>query len=993
MSTYRALCVQAGVKPQSTLLKLLGDEVRDMVAVRSVDLSRTFVGARHITLLAKVIVGGGLASLEELDLSGNDVPSEAIQLLLDAATSEPASKVPLLRRLALRLVYVSPEDAQRLVDLVRASPQLLFVDVEGGDVPADAVTSLAVETELHRQRVRAVTDEMKPSHSTSNASQSLVQIVTSPVSTTSLAQQPHGAPLASLPDVQAARASRLIAEMAPTGIVDDYEWLTNDEDLEDEDARLQELLDQGVGMQPAEDVVEVPLISVSAPTRQAVAADVSTLNSIPRFATVNDVVQNLVRRGRGARGYEADDSNERFIDPEFLPCAASLVSSSGPPPTSTDAAAVAALAAAPTKFTIRGRRVCWRRLTDRADCTLPKMFNTVPSPIVKGRATANQWLTSSLRVLRVMNQSSAALQLLCAKAYVELGVFAIRLRKADQEVEVVVDDYVPVDAESGELLCIHNSDPNELWAALVEKAMAKLHGGYDRLACGSLRSGVLDLLGGQCTKQRWHLADVKNMVASGALAKLVHDRVHAQTLDSVVLAQPKAKGELQRNALAASGLSPNDGYIVDAVRQLDDRTNVLRLRQPVPTYRWKGRFGPESRELTDPSTRTTLGWRPEQSDRHFWMTIEDFAAFFGTLYTLEWFAASEDRQRALVADHFVQWLQGEHCGPIDRDPLWTGNPTVGLRVKHKNTAVSISVTQPCQRLKATQPLSYAAAMQVVVVGRALGPSGTVVTVPSSTTASIHDPSGSPTHLATPDPHKLRRDWRIPAEVLFKSPLIATRDVAVDLVLQPNVDYYVVVSFANAKAAKARVRIQSLGRVVSTDVESPEALHTARGEWAMHSAGGAAYSTVLARLGAPPLLIEPHPRGATNPQYLLKVKRRCDVTIVLAQEAGGGNAPLKSSGSRASRACTVGGTNVDEADLVPIGFVVCESASAINDVDTIAKKRVASTEMAKLRSVSLELALDNTTYLIVPCTQLPGQELPFSLNVYSTEPLEVKKANL
>lgn len=78
---------------------------------------------------------------------------------------------------------------------------------------------------------------------------------------------------------------------------------------------------------------------------------------------------------------------------------------------------------------------------------------------------------------------------------IKAGVYATRFFRDGQWQKVIIDDFIPCDAD-GSFIYATCKDENEIWVMLLEKAYAKLNGTYQSIDGGLSSEALADLTGG-----------------------------------------------------------------------------------------------------------------------------------------------------------------------------------------------------------------------------------------------------------------------------------------------------------------------------------------------------------------------------------------------------------------------------------------------------------------------------------------------------------------
>ena len=203
------------------------------------------------------------------------------------------------------------------------------------------------------------------------------------------------------------------------------------------------------------------------------------------------------------------------------------------------------------------------------------------------------------------------------------GVLLFRFYRFGQWTEVVVDDYLPT--RNGKLVFMFGNDPNEFWAAFLEKAYAKLDGCYESLSGGQTADALNDLTGGTSEKVNF------SQIGSSMSARL---KLYRQL-----------QRALSRGALVSLGMSRTDGEEVEARRDnglfaghaysllrcfeltlefIESKRELAKVRNPWGEAEWNGRWGDDYViwSIIPKEDKDALNFTNED-DGEFWMEFDD----------------------------------------------------------------------------------------------------------------------------------------------------------------------------------------------------------------------------------------------------------------------------------------------------------------------------------------------------------------------------------
>ena len=137
--------------------------------------------------------------------------------------------------------------------------------------------------------------------------------------------------------------------------------------------------------------------------------------------------------------------------------------------------------------------------------------------IVKGNVQ-NDWFLTAVVCLLEKNEQLIK-RLFETKEANEEGVYRVSLYVTGRWRTITVDDYIPCHANGGPFFSTITD--KTIWLNILEKALAKVHGGYRYLEGGTALEGLRTLTGVPITSFIFEEASVVEMLFNNSLRKLL----------------------------------------------------------------------------------------------------------------------------------------------------------------------------------------------------------------------------------------------------------------------------------------------------------------------------------------------------------------------------------------------------------------------------------------------------------------------------------------
>jgi len=200
------------------------------------------------------------------------------------------------------------------------------------------------------------------------------------------------------------------------------------------------------------------------------------------------------------------------------------------------------------------------------------------------------------------------------------GVVHFKFWQYGEWVDVCIDDLLPT--YNNKLVFVHSKE-NEFWSALLEKAYAKLHGGYEALKGGQTSEALEDLTGG--ITEAFTLKDK----TPDNLFEMMLKNIQLSCMMGCSINATAGKIEEKMD----NGLVKGHAYTITDVKKVqfeirgrEIEEELVRIRNPWGNEReWTGAWGDQSSEWSmipdDEKERLGLTF---SDDGEFWMSFRDF---------------------------------------------------------------------------------------------------------------------------------------------------------------------------------------------------------------------------------------------------------------------------------------------------------------------------------------------------------------------------------
>ena len=218
----------------------------------------------------------------------------------------------------------------------------------------------------------------------------------------------------------------------------------------------------------------------------------------------------------------------------------------------------------------------------------------------------------------------------------EKGFYEIEFFIDGEKQIVIVDDFFPADKTTKELVYAR-ANKNQIWVILLEKAWAKINGGYINIISGRVYEALEFLIGRGSILYNFEDKEGDDLI--NLKRKIIKNIQLADKKDCVISCSTKDDPNLDK-----VGLVPTHAYsILDFLKIKTSQDNdvfLFKIRNPWAKVEWKGDWSDTS-SLWDSKTKSQVQYE-DKDDGIFYINESDFFKFFNSVEICYLFLDSEE---------------------------------------------------------------------------------------------------------------------------------------------------------------------------------------------------------------------------------------------------------------------------------------------------------------------------------------------------------------
>ena len=220
-------------------------------------------------------------------------------------------------------------------------------------------------------------------------------------------------------------------------------------------------------------------------------------------------------------------------------------------------------------------------------------------------------------VYSLLKYPSIIYKLFPTTARTKNGLYGVFMRINGIWKIVIIDDYMPYlfNKQYNKIFSYSSLNHSFIWINLLEKAYAKLCGGYDKIQNGEINE-IFDILTDTCT-ERYELLCFNKLYLISKLKQDININKY------IVFAKCNKKTSYE------IGLLPEGNYLIEEIKLFKNGINeyVLKLRNNFANIKYNGKWGKDSKKWI-PSLKNEF----PKSDSVFYISVEELFKYFNYLY-------------------------------------------------------------------------------------------------------------------------------------------------------------------------------------------------------------------------------------------------------------------------------------------------------------------------------------------------------------------------